>query len=126
MTQTPVRTYAAKAVSTETFGRVLVTARDQELIIDGPVQNGCPGEKITPPEAFLGAVASCGVELVHVIARDGNVPLKSVHIDIEGSIDRSNQPRAGVTLFNSVRLNFHLTGVSDRQGQLLIEGFQGR
>jgi uncharacterized OsmC-like protein len=64
MAQTDVREYAAQAASTDTFGRVLVSARDQHLVVDGPVQNGCPGEAITPAELFLAAVANCGVELV--------------------------------------------------------------
>lgn len=126
MTQTTVRTYAASAATTETFGRVLVTARDQRLIIDGPVQNGCPGEKITPPEAFLGGVASCGVELMHVIAKESNIALNSVRVEIEGQVDRSNQKRKDVTLFNSVRINVHLKGVSEKDGRTLVEGFKGR
>jgi uncharacterized OsmC-like protein len=126
MTQSTVRTYAATAATTDTFGRVLVTARDQSILIDGPVQNGCPGEKITPPEAFLGAVASCGVELVHVIARDTNVALESVRCEIEGQIDRANQSRTDVTIFNSVRVNFHLKGVSEKNGRTLVAAFQGR
>ena len=126
MTQTTVRTYAAQAASTETFGRVLVTARDQSLIIDGPVQNGCPGEKITPPEAFLGGVASCGIELIHVIAKETNVALHSVRCEIEGQVDRSNQSRTDVTLFNSVRLHFHVKGVSEKDGRTLVAAFQAR
>ena len=53
-----VRRYHAAGRSTDTFGRVLVSARDQHLIVDGPVQNGCPGEAITPAELFLGGVAA--------------------------------------------------------------------
>ncbi len=126
MTQTQVRNYAARAESTNTFGRVLVSARDQHLVIDGPVQNGCPGEAITPPEAFLGGVASCGVELIHVIAKDQNIGLKGVRVEIEGTVDRSNQSRKDVTLFNSVRLRVLMNGVTEAQGRLLVEGFKGR
>ena len=67
MTQAEVRRYKTGARSTETFGRVLVSARDQHLIVDGPVQNGCPGEAITPAELFLSGVAACGVELIQVL-----------------------------------------------------------
>ena len=94
MTQTQVRNYSARAASTETFGRVLVSARDQHLIIDGPVQNGCPGEAITPPEAFLGGVASCGVELVQVIARDQNIGLQRVPAEMPST---SSRPSANVS-----------------------------
>src|SRR5947209_16195578 len=70
-----VRRYQTRARSTDTFGRVLVSARDQHHIVDGPVQNGCPGEAITPAEMFLSGVAACGVELIQVLAKQQNVPL---------------------------------------------------
>ena len=44
MTDTDVREYAAQAASTDTFGRVLCSARDHHFVVDGPVQNGCLGE----------------------------------------------------------------------------------
>ena len=65
------RHYEVRASSAPTFGRVLCSARNHHFVVDGPVQNGCPGEALTPPELFLSAVAACGVELLHVIARDG-------------------------------------------------------
>ena len=49
-----VREYRVDARSTDVFGRVLVSARDHHFIVDGPVQNGCPGEEVTPPELFFG------------------------------------------------------------------------
>ena len=51
-----IRQYEVEARSTETFGRVLCSARTNHFIVDGPVQNGCPGEAMTPPEAFLAGV----------------------------------------------------------------------
>src|SRR6266704_337075 len=64
MIDTDVREYAAQAASTDTFGRVLCSARNHHFVVDGPVQNGCPGEAINPAELFLSGVAACGVELV--------------------------------------------------------------
>ncbi len=61
--------YDVQALSTDIFGRVLCSARNHHFVVDGPVQNGCPGEAITPAEMFLGGVAACGVELMQVIAR---------------------------------------------------------
>src|SRR5512132_1342767 len=94
-----IREYEVHARSTDVFGRVLCNARDHHFIIDGPVQNGCPGEEVTPPEAFLVGVASCGVELVHVIAREQGVPLGRVAATIHATLDRGNQPRPDVTVF---------------------------
>ena len=55
-----VSEYDVSARSTDCFGRVLCGVRDHHFIIDGPVQNGCPGEEVTPVEGFLSAIAACG------------------------------------------------------------------
>src|ERR687888_574127 len=104
-----VREYKIQARSTNDFGRVLCSCRNHHFIVDGPVQNGCPGEEVTPPELFLSAVAACGVELLHVIAREEGVPLQRVSVTVHGMVDRARQARSDVTVFNSVRLRFALT-----------------
>jgi uncharacterized OsmC-like protein len=126
MAQSDIRTYAVKARSTDTFGRVLCNARDQHFVVDGPAQNGCPGEAVGPGELFLAGVATCGVELVQVMAKDQQLPLRSIAVEIEGSMDRSNPVRSDVTVFNSVHLRFRLSGVSEAQGADLITRFKGR
>jgi uncharacterized OsmC-like protein len=120
------REYAVNARSTATFGRVLCSARTHHFIIDGPVANGCPGEELTPPEAFLAGVASCGVELVQVIAREQSVPVGDVTVRIEAIVDRSRPVRPDVTLFNAVRVRFTLAGVPRDRAGGLIEQFQKR
>jgi uncharacterized OsmC-like protein len=127
MTQQPsVRRYTTGARSTDTFGRVLISARDQHLISDGPLQNGCPGEAITPAEMFLSGVAACGVELIQVLARQLEVPLTSVTARIEATQDPSAPPRPDVTIFNSVRIDLELSGVTPDQGSDLVERFKRR
>jgi uncharacterized OsmC-like protein len=123
---TTIREYEAAAQSTETFGRVLCHARQHHFIIDGPVQNGCPGEELTPPEIFLSAVASCGVELIHVIAKEQGVAVRGVVARIRGIVDRARQARPDVTLFNSVHLEFELSGTDGAQAAALVEGFKRR
>ena len=126
MADSDIRKYEARAASTDVFGRVLCSVRDHHYVIDGPVQNGCPGEEVTPGELFLSAVAACGVELVEVIAKTDGVPLQGVQAEITGIMDRSNPVRPDVSVFNSVSLRFRLKGVSDDAGQLLVEKFKGR
>lgn len=122
----PIRAYEVRARSTDVFGRVLCSAREHHFIVDGPVQNGCPGEEVTPPELFLSAVASCGVELVHVIAREQGVSLARVGVTITGTVDRGNQPRTDVTVFNTVTLRFTLRGTDASRAAALVEGFKRR
>jgi uncharacterized OsmC-like protein len=120
-----LRAYDVAARSTDVFGRVLCNARDHHFIVDGPVQNGCPGEEITPVEQFLASIAAC-VELVHVIARDTNVPLHRVAVRIHGEVDRAKQARTDLTTLNSVRLDFTLWGTDGAQAAALVEGFKRR
>src|SRR5437764_14784539 len=92
-----MRRYQTAAKSTDTFGRVLVSARDQHLISDGPVQNGCPGEAIGPAELFLAGVACCGVELLQVLAKEQSVPLKRVQASIDAMQDPAKRVREDVS-----------------------------
>src|SRR5438876_5307527 len=115
MAQQEVRQYELQARSTETFGRVLCSARTHHFVVDGPVENGCPGEAITPGELFLAGVASCGVELVQVIGRSRGIEVGPVDVSAEGVIDRSNPVRQDVSVFNWVRLKFALSGVDEDQ-----------
>ena len=121
-----IREYDVSAKSTDVFGRVLCSARNHHFVVDGPVQNGCPGEAITPVELFLSGVATCGVELIHVLAKQQSLPLSGVQVSIHAMMDRSKPVRQDFTLFNSVRLSFLLKGVSEEEGSRLIEGFRGR
>jgi len=121
-----LRRYDAHARSTDTFGRVLCSTRDQHFVVDGPVQNGCPGEAVTPGELFLSAVASCGVELVQVFARQEDVPLRSIAVEISGQFDLDDPVRNDVTVFRSVRLAFSLEGPSEQQAEALVKRFKGR
>jgi uncharacterized OsmC-like protein len=121
-----IREYTVGAKSTDVFGRVLCNAREHHFIVDGPVQNGCPGEELTPPELFLSSVAACGVELLHVIAKDTGVPLTRASVRVFGRVDRGQQPRTDVTLFNSIRLDFVVEGTTAAQAGSLVEGFKRR
>ena len=126
MAQTEIRGYEVEARSTDTFGRVLCGCRNHHFVADGPVQNGCPGEAVTPAELFLSGVAACGVELLQVIAKERGVPLESARVMITGEMDRANPVRPDVALFNTIRLRFDLQGVTPEQGAELVAAFKGR
>ncbi len=121
-----IRQYEVTAASTAVYGRVMCGARNHHFIVDGPEQNGCPGEEVTPAEIFLAGVACCGVELMQVLARSQEIPVKTIHVSIHGKMDRSKPVRPDVALFNSVKLHFKLSGVSDQQASHLITSFKGR
>ena len=121
-----IREYDVAARTTDVFGRVLCQARTHHFVVDGPVQNGCPGEELTPPEVFLSAVAACGVELVQVIARDTKVDIGPVSVAIHGIVDRSRQARTDVTIFNTITMDFTVRGTDGASAAALVEGFKRR
>ena len=121
-----VRSYEVDARSTDVFGRVLWTCRDQHFVADGPVHNGCPGEAVTPAELFLAGIASCGVELVQVLARNEGTAVGAVRARIAGEIDPDNPVREDVTVFTSVRLELELDDVGEDDARHLVEQFKRR
>ncbi len=118
--------YVVSARSTATFGRVLMQARTNHLVVDGPEKNGCPGEAPTPAELFLGGVATCAVELLAVIAHERGIGLAAVDAEIGGTIDRSAQSRSDVTVFSSVALRLTLHAVGDEDAAALVTAFKSR
>ncbi|MFL5796462.1 MAG: OsmC family protein [Actinomycetota bacterium] len=121
-----LRQYGARARSTDIFGRVLCSGRENHFVVDGPVWNGCPGEAVTPGELFLAGVAACAVELLQVIARERDVGLGRVAVVIDGTIDRNRPVRPDLSLFNAVRLGIELVGVTEQEAGQLVKSFKGR
>jgi uncharacterized OsmC-like protein len=121
-----IREYDISASSTLVFGRVMCSARNHHVIVDGPVQNGCPGEEMTPPEVFLAGMAACGVELVQVIAKTENKQIGTIDVKVHGVVDRGNQARPNLTTFNRVELDFVITGTDGETAAALVEGFKRR
>jgi uncharacterized OsmC-like protein len=116
-----LREYRASARSTDVFGRVLCDAREQHFVIDGPVWNDCPGEALTPGEAFLAGVASCGVELVEVIARDDAIEVGGVAVEVHGVVDMERPVREDLTVFNRVQMRFEVEGSTQKQAESLVD-----
>jgi uncharacterized OsmC-like protein len=126
MATVETRRYEVAARSTDVFGRVHWSCRDQHFVADGPVHNGCPGEAVTPAELFLAGIAACGVELLQVLARDDDVALERASVDVTGEIDPAHPVREDLTVFTSVRLSFHVGGVAESEAERLVERFKRR
>jgi uncharacterized OsmC-like protein len=120
------RYYGVEARSTDVFGRVLCDCREHHFVVDGPVHNGCPGEEVTPAELFLAGIATCGVELLEVFAREEGLGLDTIHVEIGGEIEPGNPVRPDLMLFNRVRIAFEATGVTQDEAEHLVDRFKGR
>jgi uncharacterized OsmC-like protein len=126
MTDGNLRECRDEARSTETFGRVLCNAREHHFVIDGPVWNGCPGEALTPGEAFMASIAACGVELVEVIAAEEGQPVGSVRVSIHGVVDRDDPVREDVTVFNRAWIAYEIAGLNEEQAATVVDGVKRR
>jgi uncharacterized OsmC-like protein len=122
----PIREFTIGAKSTDVYGRVMCNARDHHFIVDGPVSNGCPGEELTPPELLLSSVGACGVELVQVIAKETNKTIGAVSVSVYGMLDRGNQSRPNVTVYNKVHMKFTVHGTDGATAAELVEAFKRR
>jgi hypothetical protein len=63
---------------------------------------------------------------VYVIARDQGVPLGRVAARIRATVDRGNQARTDVTVFNTFRMHLTLGGTDAARAAALVEGFKRR
>ena len=59
-------------------------------------------------------------------AIDHTADLARVSARVHGTIDRNHSVRTDVALFNSVRLDLELEGVSELEAEELVEAFKGR
>jgi hypothetical protein len=64
--------------------------------------------------------------LIQVLAKSAEIPVKTIDVRIQGMMDRSKPVRPDVTLFNSVRVHFKMSGVNNQQAKQLIDAFKGR
>src|SRR5437762_4247805 len=102
--------------STATPGRSISQVRDRELVIDEPTHLGGPGEQITPADAFLAGVSSCGVLLVQGRARDVNIPLEGIEVNLE-----ARRRRSDTSVFIGIDMHFRLSGPSQEQALELVD-----
>lgn len=107
--------------STGIPGRCIASARQNHFVVDEPAFGGGPGEAVTPGEAFLGAVAACGVLLVESFARKDGAAIAGVEASIEGVRAKDDPSK-----FLRVTLRFEVRGASQAQAEALVEKFKGR
>ncbi|MFQ5879994.1 MAG: OsmC family protein [Dehalococcoidia bacterium] len=110
-----------RSYTSGTPGRSLNNVRAHHFVIDEPPYAGGPGEEITPADAFLSGVSSCGVLLVESYAQKSGVPLQKAAVTIEGV-----RNQADPTSFESVSMRFELVGPNQEQAEELVEAYKGR
>lgn len=87
--------------------KLKVDARQFKFVVDEPAALGGTDHGANPVEYLLGALAGCLNVVSHVVAKELELPLKGVTIDIEGNLNpskffgQSDEERAG---FKGIRV----------------------
>lgn len=110
--------YAARSMSTGTFQRSINQVRNHHFILDSPGV----GEEVTTGESFMAGISSCGVTLIEGAARDEDIPLR--HIEVEIGAFRSDD--APTPDLERIDMHFTLHGVDDGQAQHLVDIWRER
>jgi len=102
-----------------------VSARQFKFIVDEPAVLGGTDHGANPVEYLLGALAGCLNVVSHVVAKELDLPLKGITIDIEGNLNparffgQSNEERAG---FKGIRVK--ITPDTDAEHSLIQKWLQ--
>ena len=71
----------------ENATKTVVKARNFQLIIDEPTEMGGTNEGATPVEYVLGAFSGCLNVMAHLIAKEMDITLRGIKIDISGTLN---------------------------------------
>ncbi len=109
-------------------GRAIVSARGHHLIVDSPPPLGGPNEELNPLDMLLGALATCGAFVIETAARERNISLQSVALDVEGDFDpRGVKGVAGINpMITEFRVKVSIEGATKAQKLEMVEQFKAR
>jgi uncharacterized OsmC-like protein len=108
-----------RSSSSGTLGRAVSHARGQRLTLDSSAKP--QPDAFTNSEAFLAGIASCGVTLIEMYARDQGVPITRMDVNIEGTRTAAEPNR-----YATVAMTFTIAGVSQAQAEDLVETYRSR
>lgn len=109
--------FAVQATS-ENPTKTVVKARNFQIVIDEPQNLGGTDHGPNPVEYVLGALAGCLNVVGHVVAKEMNMPLSGLTIDLEGDLDpakfmgKATQERAG---YQEIRVKIKPDTVADEE-----------
>ena len=119
--------YEARCYSIGTPGRSVCNARNQHWVAENT-----GGEAVGAGEMFCASIAACAVNMVETIAKNESRTLDGMDVNVAmyrdfdkapGSESRNNMD---VTLYDEVRIQFEMWGVSDDDARFLVKTWKQR
>ena len=113
--------YEAQSSSTGIPGRSICSARNQHWVSDDTGSGGAVGAG----ELFCASLAACAVNLVGRVARTESKTVGWMDVKVGAYRDMS-QPAGERTLYDAVRIEFEMWGVSDDDAKYLVKVWKQR
>ena len=120
MSENEFRTFMARSYSSGTPGRTICNSRNHHFIADE-----IGSDEVTAGEYFLTGLTACAVNMIERKAKERDVPLQRLDVQVEGTYKRS-QGIEPYTVFQTVKMQFHFAGVSDDEAASLVANYQQR
>ena len=112
--------YKVRSYSTGTLGRSICNARNHHWVAD---DSG--GEEIGAGELFLSGISACAINMVERLAKEGEMPLDWMDVSVEAYRDPDATP-GDRTVYDDIRVHFDMWGVSDADGESLVDTWKKR
>jgi uncharacterized OsmC-like protein len=99
--ETPQQLTFDVSATAESPTKTRVSTRDFEFVVDEPATLGGSDEGPNPVEYLLGALAGCMNVVAHQVAREMDLEVRDLEIEIDGDLDpakfmgKSDESRAG-------------------------------
>jgi len=113
-------TYEARCYSTGVAGRSICNARNHHWVSESP-----GGEALGAGELFCASMAACAVNMVERIAETEERALDGMEVNVAVYRDE-DKPAGELSLYDAVRVEFEMWGVSDDDARYLVKTWKQR
>ena len=113
-------TYQARSYSTGITGRSICNARNHHWVSESP-----GGEAVGAGELFCASMSACAVNMVERIAESEQRALGSMEVSVAVYTDK-DKPPGNLSIYDAVRVQFEMWGVSDDDARFLVKVWKQR
>ena len=112
--------YTVRSYSTGTLGRSICNSRNHHWVAD---DSG--GEELGAGEFFLSGLSACAVNMIERVAREEERPLDWMDVSVEAYRD-TDALVGDRSLYEDIRIHLQMWGVSDEDGESLVDTWKRR
>ncbi len=116
----PALAYEASCYSIGVVGRSVCHARNHHWVAENT-----GGDAVGAGEMFCASIAACAVNMVETIASTEQHGLDGMEVNVAAYRD-FDKPSGDVSLYDEVRIQFQMWGVSDDDARFLVKTWKQR